>query len=160
MTYIIPYFYTYVAKGFLLMFFFFGVIATFIYFWILFIYFVIYCYMMEMSKRMLFVIYLIYCFFVSYSTCVECWDRDFETSVHGISLPQDFDFCHNEDSVVVNYYSCHIAHVRLPIRRIMKTFPSVKIVNWASDSKCYVELKEVEIQVRGYIEGEYRLKLK
>ena len=66
--------------------------------------------MMEMSTKILLVIF-IYFIFVKYCTCVECWDRDFEMSVHGISEVQDFKFCHNKDSVIVNYYSCNIPFV-------------------------------------------------
>ena len=118
-------------------------------------YSVLKCCMMEMSTKILFVI-LIYFIFVKYCTCVECWERDFETSVHGISEVQDFKFCHNKDSVVVNYYSCIIPFVKLPVNRITKTFPSVKIINWACRAECYVEASNLKIEVRGCTAGEYR----
>ena len=74
-----------------------------------------------MLKNILLVISFVYVVFVSYSLCVECWDTDFQTSVHGISEIQDFDYCHNTDSIIVNYYSCIIPFVNLPLNRITKT---------------------------------------
>ena len=114
-------------------------------------------YIMEkMFKDILSVLSLVYLVFVSYTLCVECWDTNFQTSVHGISEIQDFDYCHNSGSVIVNYYSCIIPFVRLPVNRITKTFPSVTIVNWACRAECYVEASNLKIEVRGCTAGEYR----
>ena len=49
-------------------------------------------YIMEkMFKNILSVLSLLYLVFVRYTLCVECWDTNFQTSVHGISEVQDFD---------------------------------------------------------------------
>ena len=69
--------------------------------------------MIKMLKNILLVISFVYIAFVSYSLCVECWDTDFQTSVHGISEIRDFDYYHNTDSIIVNYYSCIIPFVNL-----------------------------------------------
>ena len=45
--------------------------------------------------------------------------------------------------------------MHLPLNRITKTVPSVKIVNWMCRAECYVESKNLKIEVRGCIAGEY-----
>ena len=110
----------------------------------------------KILNNVLSVIICIYFMSVRCTVCVQCWNTSFGTSVHGISEIEDFRYCHNAQSVIVNYYSCNIPFVKLPVAIITKTFPSVKIVNWACRTECYVDTSKLKFKVRGCTEGEYR----
>ena len=101
------------------------------------------------------VVSVVLCTFVHSSLCVECWDYDYGTSVHGIGHIQDFIYCSNAQSKIVSYYACTIPYVMLPVQQIRKTFPSVHLINWACTAECQVNSIHPKIQVHGCTSGEY-----
>ena len=90
--------------------------------------------------------YVELCTCVHYSLCVECWDADYQISIHGIADIQDFMHYHNSESTIVNYYACTIPFVRLPVHKILQTFPSVKLINWACTAECYVTSNDLKFK--------------
>ena len=112
-----------------------------------------------MNEKMLNIVLLIFtfvlCIFIHYYMSVERWDNGFQTSVYGLTHIQDFDYCKNTQSKVISYYECSIPYGRLPLPRILKTFPSAKIINWACISDCFADSSDEKIQIRGCTSGEY-----
>ena len=63
-------------------------------------------------------------------------------------------FC-KDDKVIRTYTKCHVNYVKLPVDKIMRSFPSVRIINWACTGECYVLRSTDEITVKGCTEGKF-----
>ena len=63
-------------------------------------------------------------------------------------------FC-KDDKVIRTYTKCHVNYVKLPVDKIMISFPSVRIINWACTGECYVLRSTDEITVQGCTEGKF-----
>ena len=63
-------------------------------------------------------------------------------------------FC-KDDKVIRTYTKCHVNYIKLPVDKIMRSFPSVRIINWACTGECYVLHSTDGITVKGCTKGKF-----
>ena len=64
-------------------------------------------------------------------------------------------FFWKDDKLIRTYTNCHVNYVNLPIDEIVRSFPSVRIINWACTGDCYVRDSIDEINVKGCRKGKF-----
>ena len=92
------------------------------------------------------------------SNLIECMTEGHEVVILNFDgrgpKSSNIFFC-KDDKVIRTYTNCHVNYVKLPIDKIMRSFPSVRIINWACTGECYVQRSTDEITVKGCTEGKF-----
>ena len=77
--------------------------------------------------------------------------------VSGITGIEEFnDFlirCGDKDTEIIHYTECYIGQIRLPIKEIVKNYPSVRIILWNSNGLCTYSINQCNQEYYPIIQG-------
>ena len=92
------------------------------------------------------------------SNLIECRTESHEVVISSFDgrgpKNSNIFFC-KDDKVIRTYTKCHVNYIKLPVDKIKRSFPSVRIINWTCTGECYVLQSTDEITVQGCTEGKF-----